>query len=80
MATPFSQTIVRDTFTRANSGTLGANWTSLSDTQDTQVLSIVSNAAQPAVVGGRAASFWNANTFTPDQYAQVIASGSNGDF
>jgi len=76
MPTPFSQTIVRDTFTRANSGTLGASWTALSDATDTQVLGITSNAAQPQVTGGRAASFWNASTFQANQYSQVIVSGS----
>lgn len=75
MTTPVSQQIVRDSFTRANAGTLGANWTSLSDATDTLVLSIVNNAAQ-APVGGRAASFWNANTFTANQYSQCIVSGS----
>jgi hypothetical protein len=76
MPTPISQQIVRDTFVRANSGTLGANWTSLSDATDTQVLGITSNAAQVQAIGGRAASFWNANTFTANQYSQGIVSGS----
>ena len=73
---PFAQTIQRDTFTRGNSGTLGANWTALCDATDTQVLGITSNAAQPQVVGGRATSYWNANTFANDQYSQALAGGS----
>lgn|SRR5579859_1763490 len=75
--TPFSQIIVRDTFTRANVGTLGANWTALSDALDTAVLGITNNAAEvQTFTGGRAASFWNANTFQANQYSQVYASGS----
>lgn len=73
---PFAQGIRQDTFTRANSGTLGSNWTVLSDATDTQTLGITSNSARPQVTGGRAASFWNASNFQPDQYSQVIANGS----
>jgi hypothetical protein len=78
MATPFSQTIVRDTFTRANSGTLGANWTANSDAITTGTIGIVSNSAQ-SVTGigtGNAASFYNAATFLPNQYSECILNGS----
>ena len=71
MTTPFSQTIVRDSFSRTNAPTLGANWTANSDTTTTGTLGIVSDAAQPSV-GGNAASFYSAATFQPNQYSEVI--------
>jgi hypothetical protein len=71
MPTPFSQTIVFDTFTRANSGNLGANWTANSDATTTGTMGIVSNAAQPSI-NGNAASFYSAAPFQADQYAQVV--------
>ena len=58
MANLTPQVIVRDTFTRANSGTLGANWTANSDATTTGTLGITSNAAQPQSNAHRAASFW----------------------
>ena len=82
MATPFAQVIVRDTFTRADAGTLGANWTTESDAIDGAVIGITSNAAKPQTNGvANAASFWSANTFKADQYSQCIvnisATGTN---
>src|ERR1700730_12619786 len=77
MPTPVSQQIVRDTFVRANSGNLGANWTANSDAIDTGTMGITSNQAQAQTpFTGNAASFWNANTFTANQYAQCIVNYS----
>lgn len=73
---PFSYTLVSDTFTRANSGNLGANWTAISGATESQLLGITSNACVPQVAGGRAASFWNANTFANDQWAEVLCNFS----
>ena len=67
--------IVRDTFTRANSANLGANSTANVDATTTGTLGIVSNAAQPSV-GGNAAAFWSANSFTANQYSEVILNES----
>lgn len=73
---PVNQVIVRDTFIRANAGTLGANWTANVDATDTALLGITSNGAQVQSLGGRSASYWNANVFTPNQYSQVIINTS----
>ena len=71
-----TQVIVRDSFTRANSGNLGANWTANSGAIDTALMGITSNAARVQTTGGHADSFWNANTFATNQYAEGIAGGS----
>jgi hypothetical protein len=73
---PFSVTIVRDTFVRANSGTLGANWTTISDSTDTGTIGITSNAAAPQVLAANSAAFYNAAVFRPDQYSECIINSS----
>jgi predicted GH43/DUF377 family glycosyl hydrolase len=74
----FTYTLVTDTFTRANSGTLGSNWTTISGATDTGTLGITSNAATPTANSVRAAALWNANAFTNDQWAEVLATPSGG--
>ena len=74
--TPFSQTIVRDTFVRTNSGTLGANWTTQTDAVDTGTIGITTDAASPQASGGNSASYYNAAVFQPNQYAECIVTGS----
>jgi hypothetical protein len=71
-----SQAIAQDNFTRADSANLGSNWTANSDAITTGALGITSNAAKPQSTGQNAASFWNANSFTPNQYSQCAVSGS----
>jgi hypothetical protein len=73
---PFSQTIVRDTFVRTNSGTLGANWTTQTDAVDTGTIGITTDAASPQASGGNSASYYNAAVFQPNQYAECIVTGS----
>ena len=76
----FPTTGVLDTFDRANSGSLGANW------NETLVgsWSIASNLAAPdSVAGGAAFAFWSAAAFTDDVEAYAIVStkppdGSSG--
>lgn len=55
-----------DTFTRADAGTLGANWT---DNPSLSGLSIVSNEAKATAGGGFNNSYWTADTFSNDQYS-----------
>lgn len=78
MSTPISQQLVRDGFIRANAGTLGANWTGLTDSVDTSIIGITSNAAVVQTTGGNAASFYSVGSYTPNQYAECIASGASG--
>lgn len=73
------QNISRDSFTRANAGTLGANWTANSGTTTTAALGITSNAAQPQTTGGRGAAFWSAtgsSVFANNQYSECTANCS----
>lgn len=69
-------TVVKDNFTRANSGSLGANWTANSGATTTGAMGITSNAAKVQSSNQNAASFWNANSFSAKQYSEVILSGS----
>lgn len=70
-----------DDFNRTNGG-LGANWTAQTDAQVTGTLAIISNAVEPPV-STDAHSYWSADTFASDHYAQVkyvsqSDAGSNG--
>ncbi len=63
-----------DTFTRGDSGTLGANWTNA-----TNGFSIVSNAAAPTGGGANNYSYWSADSFISDHYSQVtLTAGITG--
>lgn len=67
-------TIASDSFTRADSSTLGANWSAWT-WAGAQQAKIVSNHAVNAGGGGTGAGdFWNANTFGADQFSQVTVS------
>lgn len=70
--------IASDSFVRANAGTLGANWTTQTDSTDTGVIGITSNAAVPTASGNNSASYFSAATFPANQYAQCIVSGTGG--
>ena len=66
-----STTLVTDDFNRAN-GPLGANWTTAFGSM------AIYNGGYAATSGGDTASFWNANTFTADQYAQATIALTDG--
>src|SRR6516165_8268162 len=72
----FSYTLVSDTFTRADSGTLGPNWTASSGSTETGTFGISSNAAVASPASNRAASYWTANSFANDQWSEVLANSS----
>ena len=59
-------TLVSDNFNRAN-GPLGANWTPAFG-----AMVIVSDAYAGNAAGQDSASYWNASTFTADQYSQAV--------
>ncbi len=61
-----SAVIGSDSFSRAN-GSLGPNWTNISDGG----LAIVSQAAAGTASAGVSGDIWTAGTFTSDQYSQV---------
>lgn len=76
MANVYTQ-LAADTFTRANSGTLGSNW--VNNVANNQGLQIVSNAAQALVASLPNAATFNAlngqgSDFSYDHYAQVTIS------
>lgn len=60
--------VATDDFNRANGG-LGANWTVQAGTGPL----IASNEAKIITTGTDEAAFWNANTFTDNQYSKIIA-------
>lgn len=73
----FPTTSILDTFTRANSTGLGANWT-----QASGQMNIVSNAAVP-ITGGSASDkyYWNPTVFGANEeiYTTISNKGTNGD-
>lgn len=62
-----------DNFTRANSGSLGANWT-----EQIHGLQISSNHATPVVSLTYQFVFWNADVFNNDQYSELTISNFDG--
>lgn len=65
-----------DNFTRADASTLGANWT-----EDLNILRIVSNVCAGASGGSNEGyAYWNADSFTNDQYSQCTATLSGGTY
>ena len=60
-----------DNFNRAN-GSLGPNWTDISDGG----LAIVSQAAAGTASAGISGDIWTAGTFTSDQYSQVAVTST----
>lgn len=59
--------LVSDNFTRANSGTLGANWSDALG--NTLPWSIISN--QAGTPGGPVQEYWSANAFTNNQFSKA---------
>jgi len=60
-----------------NDSTLDSNWTALSGSFDTGTVGITDDTAQVQSTGAWASSFWNANSFTANQYAEAIAGGTS---
>lgn len=63
-----------DSFTRADSGSLGANWTA----QSANAFGISSNQAAPQGGFNVHAQYWSADTFSGDQYSEATISGLGG--
>ena len=63
----FAASSATDNFARANGG-LGANWTATADGG----LTISSDQAAGVSASGNSGDMWAANTFTSDQYSQVM--------
>lgn len=66
-----------DNFNRANAGTLGANWTAITDG-----MQVVSNTARPNGTGAATnhqISWYNATAFTGDHYSEVLIDSSLGN-
>jgi hypothetical protein len=76
-AQSFTFSLNSDSFTRANSGNLGGNWTAESGAISGSPMSIVSNAATPSSGTNNSASFWSANSFTANQWAECIVNGTS---
>jgi hypothetical protein len=68
-------TLATDDFNRADSGSLGANWSAFSVSVSSP--SIVSNAAQDTG-GNDSGAIYSAATFPADQWAQVVRTGGDG--
>lgn len=64
-----------DNFNRADSGTLGSNWTK----QSTDQLQIVSNQAAYTGVADSALVRWSADSFSADHYSQYTVSDNTKD-
>jgi len=60
--------IASDNFNRADSNPIGGNWTTINGAAVTQLLS---SQATAAVAGTTGESWWNANAFPNDQWAQI---------
>lgn len=61
-----------DDFNRANSASMGANWTTVTGVNlNANGFDIVSNTAQPALRTMDSMELWNAFSFPNDQYAQA---------
>jgi hypothetical protein len=63
-----------DDFNRADSGSLGANWT-----ETDHGLQIVSNEARVITNGAYQFAYWNADAFDSDHYSQAVFAGSPAD-
>lgn len=76
---PFPSTGVIDTFTRANSGTLGANWTKDIIGASATDIKLDTNRAYPDVLTVALTAWWNPAQFGPDCEAYVTyPSGAAG--
>jgi hypothetical protein len=63
-------TIASDDFNRADSSSLGSNWTQHAS-YTINWWTIASNVIVPNASGGDAVSFWNADSFPDDQWSQA---------
>lgn len=68
--------LATDNFNRANVNPIGGNWTSLGGIVGNA--QIVSNSVQNSVAGTSGDSFWNANTFSNDQWATDAITSFSG--
>jgi hypothetical protein len=68
---PFSYNLNTDTFTRANSGNLGANWTTFTGGIEGGTIGITANAATPQSSGVNCSSFYSAAPATANQWGVV---------
>jgi hypothetical protein len=66
--TPSGTLPAQDSFTRADSASLGGNWTS----QTATVLGVTSNQAKATTAQSRQCSYWNAIALDPNHYSQAI--------
>lgn len=67
----FPTTGLLDNFNRADSGTLGANWTNKVGAGDAAGLKIVSNHAEVVTAGSTNGAYWSVGTVGPDSEAYV---------
>lgn len=70
--------VFNDNFTRPNFSTLGANWTAESGATSGSPMLLSGNAATPSSGTNNAASFWSANTFSPNHQSCGVISGIAG--
>lgn len=61
--------VATDDFNRADSGSLGSNWTNAINGYQ-----ITSNIANPTAFGDRSFSYWSHDSFNDNQYSQAVAS------
>lgn len=66
-----------DNFNRANSGTLGSNWTEQDAAGTGSTNQIVSNQATGSGSRDFTRAFWNADVFGNDQYSQSLLAACN---
>lgn len=68
--------IASDNFTRANAGTLGANWTAINSLSSLQ---IVSNNAEAQTTSAYNGNFYSASTFPADQWSQCTVGSATSN-
>jgi len=67
--------VAADNFNRSDANPIGGSWTTVSSKNN---LKIVSNQVEAAIAG--AGAYWNANTFSANQYSRVkVADASSSD-
>jgi hypothetical protein len=65
---------VSDDFTRANSGTLGSNWTAIQGFSSCEVFGNAARGASAGTVLG--GNYWSADTFASNHYSRVLMNSS----
>ncbi len=73
--------LASDSFNRANSPTLGTNWTPLVGVNTNVALQVVSTQIEAAAVGPNVAKemYYGGLNWTPDQYSQVQITAASGN-